>query len=200
MKKGLILGIIALSIALFASIKQVHYVEKKYETAVANMKAYDTELSSAKSKNTAYQLTISQLEYFQDSVLRELNSTREELKIKDKNLKALQAVSSTFTKKDTVIFHDTLFTDSSLAVDTLIQDEWYSVRLGLKYPSTIAVSPCFQSKKHIVVSMQKETINPPKKFFLFRWFQKKHTILHVDVVEKNPYVESESSKYIEIIR
>ena len=64
----------------------------------------------------------------------------------------------------------------------------------------IIVQPEFKSEKHIVVSTKKETVNPPKKFFLFRWFQKKQTLIHVDVVEKNPYVENQSSRYIEIMK
>ena len=95
---------------------------------------------------------------------------------------------------------DTLFKEPTLAIDTLIGDKWYNVRLGLKYPSMIAIQPYFKSEKHIVVSSKKETVNPPKKFFLFRWFQKRHTVLKINVVEKNPYVEDESSEYIEIIK
>jgi hypothetical protein len=64
----------------------------------------------------------------------------------------------------------------------------------------VAVKPEFKSKKHIVVSSKKETVNPPKKFFLFRWFQKKMTVIHVDVVEKNPYVSEETSRYVEIMK
>jgi hypothetical protein len=56
------------------------------------------------------------------------------------------------------------------------------------------------SKKHIAVSTRRETVNPPKKFFLLRWFQKRHTVLNVDVIEKNPYVEGQTSKYVEIIK
>lgn len=174
----------------------------QYETAMANMKAYDSELSTEKDKSTAYQLTISQLEYFQDSILRSLDETRKELNIKDKNLKALQAVQSTFKKKDTIKITqvDTLFREPSLNIDTLMGDEWYRLRLGLKYPSIIAVSPSFNSEKHIIVSNRKETVNPPRKFFLWRWLQKKHIVLNVDVKEKNPYVEEEVSKYIEILK
>lgn len=200
MKNYLIIVIVLLGAGLFLALKRVDTLNKKYETATANIKAYDAELSDLKTKNTAYQLTVDQLEYFQDSVLRELNKTREELKVKDKDLKALQAVHSTFTVKDTITFTDTLFVSPSLAIDTLISDEWYSVSLGLRYPSTIAVSPSFISKKHIVVSTKKETVNPPKKWWICRIFQKKHRVLKVDVVEKNPYVECESSKYIEILK
>jgi hypothetical protein len=51
-----------------------------------------------------------------------------------------------------------------------------------------------------VVSERKETVGPPKKFFLFRWFQKKYKILHIDVVEKNPYISEGNGKYIEIVK
>jgi hypothetical protein len=171
-----------------------------WEIAEGNVKAYCRMLSKSDRNNVALHLTIDQLEYFNDSVLQELNATRKELKVKDKNLKALQAVSSSFSRKDTITLRDTLFKEPSLNMDTLMGDKWYSLRLGLKYPSVIVVQPEFKSEKHIVVSTKKETVNPPKKFFLFRWFQKKQTLIHVDVVEKNPYVENQNSRYIEIMK
>ena len=158
------------------------------------------ELSAAGKQNTALQLTVEQLEYFKDSVLEDLDNTRKELKIKDKNLKALQQVTSVFTRTDTITLKDTLFKEPTLSIDTLMGDEWYTLDLGLKYPSMIVVKPEFKSKKHIVVSSKKETVNPPKKFFLFRWFQRKMRVIHVDVVEKNPYVQDEGTKYVEIIK
>lgn len=198
-KGWLITVIIVLTVVIVAEWKQVEYANRKWEVAEANVKAYSSELSATGNKNTALQLTVDQLEYFNDSVLKALDDTRKALKVRDSNLKALQAVKSSFSKRDTIILRDTLFKEPTLSVDTLIGDEWYTLRLGLHYPSMIAVKPEFKSEKHIVVSTKKETINPPKKFFLLRWFQKKHLVIHVDVVEKNPYVDDETSKYIEIV-
>jgi hypothetical protein len=200
MKKYLILAIVVLVAIIGAMWQQVKYANEKWEVATANMKAYDAQLAAEGEKNIALQLTVDQLGYFKDSVLQELDNTRKELKIKDKNLKALQAVKSGFTKRDTITMRDTLFKEPTLVIDTLIGDKWYNVRLGLKYPSMIAIQPYFKSEKHIVVSSKKETVNPPKKFFLFRWFQRKHYVVKVNVKEKNPYVEDESSEYIEIIK
>ena len=200
MKKYLILVVIILLAIIGDMWQQVKYANEKWETAEANVKAYSMSLSKESVKNTALQLTIEQLGYFKDSVLQELDKTRKELKVKDKNLKALQSVSSSFSKPDTIILKDTLFKEVSLHVDTVLGDKWYNIRLGLHYPSTVIVEPEFKSEKHIIVSTKKETVNPPKKFFLFRWFQKRHTILHIDVVEKNPYAENQNSKYIEIIK
>lgn len=200
MKKWLVVLLVLLLGIAGVEWHQIRHVEEKWKIAEANVKAYSSQLGTTKEKNIALQLTVDQLEYFNDSVLEALDQTRKELKIKDKNLKALQQVTSVFVKTDTLILKDTLFREPTLAVDTLIGDEWYSVRLGLKYPSMIAIQPEFKSEKHIIVSHKKETVNPPKKFFLFRWFQKRHYVLNVDVVEKNPYVDGESSKYVEIIK
>ena len=202
MKKWLVVIIIILAITIIAMWQQVGYANKKWQTAEGNVKAYASMFSSSEKQNAALQLTVDQLGYFQDSVLQELDATRKQLKIKDKNLKALQQVKSSFSKTDTIIITqvDTLFKEPTLAMDTLLGDEWYSLRLGLKYPSTIAVKPYFKSEKHIIVSSKKETVNPPKKFWLFRLFQRKHLVLHIDVVEKNPYVNNESSRYVEIIK
>jgi hypothetical protein len=200
MKKYLIITVIILLAIIGAMWQQMEYANRKWEKAEANVKAYSMSLSKEGEKSTALQLTVDQLGYFRDSVLQELDNTRKELKIKDKNLKALQSVKSSFSRTDTIILKDTLFKKASLAVDTVLGDKWYNVRLGLKYPSMIAIKPYFKSEKHIVVSSKKETVNPPKKFFLFRWFQRRHVVLYVDVVERNPYVNNESSRYIEIVK
>lgn len=197
---GMTLLIPILTVALILTVKSRGKIKKRWKESTENVKSYSELFSNSENKNRGFKLTIDQLQYFNDSILRELNETRESLKIKDSKLKSLQYLSSTFIKYDTLVIKDTLFKDPQIQVDTVLSDEWYSVRIGLKYPSTITVNPMFRSIKHIVVSSRRETINPPKKFFLFRWFQKKHTVLNIDVIEKNPYMKEQNSRYIEIIK
>ena len=197
---GMTLLIPILTIALILTVKSRGKIEKRWKESTENVKSYSELFSNSENKNKGFKLTIDQLQYFNDSILRELNETREALKIKDSKLKSLQYLSSTFIKYDTLIIKDTLFKDPQIQVDTILSDEWYSIRIGLKYPSTVTVNPMFRSVKHIVVSSRRETVNPPKKFFLFRWFQKKHTILNIDVIEKNPYMKEQNSRYIEIMK
>lgn len=184
---------------LIVAIKSKSRVEEKWKIAAENVKAYSEQYDNSETKNRAFKLTVEQLEYSNDSILQKLDETRKELKVKDSKLKSMQYVSSVFTKTDTILMRDTIFKSQEVNIDTLMGDEWYSVKVGLKYPSTIAITPKFKSEKHIVVSTKKETINPPKKFFLFRWFQKKHTVLNIDVVEKNPYIISGDNRYVELI-
>lgn len=191
--------IVLLSVLVLVFYTTSHTMERKYSVAMENIKAYDSELASSKNHVAAYKLTVEQLSYFQDSILREMDNIRKELKVKDKNLHSITYISSQATKVDTVNFIDTVFVEN-LKVDTLLKDKWYELKLSLSYPSTIVTKPSFKSEKYIVVSEKKETVGPPKKFFLFRWFQKKYKILHIDVVEKNPYISEGNGKYIEIVK
>ena len=201
MKKWIIviLGYVVLIGLLFIYFKDKGNYEKKWKDAVSNVKAYDKLLSNSNEKNIAYKLTAEQLSYANDSILKELNDTRKELKVKDKNLKSVQYITSTLSRVDTITLKDTIFKEP-VEVDTIIGDKWYNAKIALSYPSTIIVSPTFKSEKNIVVSTKKETVNPPKKFWLFILFQKKHTVIKVDIIEKNPYVSNEKSRYIEIIK
>lgn len=197
---GITAIVIVLTVALGITLKSKSNIEEQWKAAVENVKAYSAQASASDTQNRALKLTIEQLNYTSDSILQRLNAVRNELKVKDSKLNNIQYVSSSFIKNDTIVLKDTVFKDKQVAVDTLVSDEWYSIRVGLKYPSTITVKPEFKSEKYIVVSSKKETVNPPKKFFLWRWLQKKHTVLNIDVVEKNPYVEEQTNRYVEIVR
>ena len=196
---GVILLVVTM-IALYFTLKSKKETEKRWKEAIANVKSYDNLFSDSKNNSIAFQLTVNQLKYSNDSIFQELNEVRRELKIKDSKLKSLQYISSNFTKSDTIILKDTVFKDKRIDIDTLLSDEWYSINVGLRYPSSITVTPRFKSEKTVVVSTKKETVNPPKRFFLFRWFQKKHIMLHVNVIERNPYIEDQDNRYVEIVK
>ena len=174
-------------------------LKKEVCTLRNNQKAFIAENSSLKDESRAFKFTVEQLNYYNDSILQKMNDVRKELKIKDSNLKQMQYLLSEATKKDTIVFRDTLFREPSLNIDTLIGDKWYNIRLGLKYPNLITTNPTFISEKYIIVNKKKETINPPKKFFLFRWFQRKHWVMEVNIKEKNPYIKEVNNKFVEII-
>lgn len=204
MKKYFIIACVMAFIGLIGSlvhnIHETKTYEDKWKTAVANAKAYDELLSDSKNKSTAYELTINQLNNVKDSTIRELNELKKKLKIKDKNLISTQNIKTVYSKADTIHFTDTIFKDKVLSADTIVGDEWYKAKVILKYPHTVIINPTFTSDKSIIVSTKKETVNPPKKLWILRLFQKKQTVLNVDVVEKNPYVQQESSRYIKIIK
>lgn len=196
---GIVILMSLLAVSTHTLYNRNQDLKEEISVSMSNQKAFIAENSSLKEENRVFKFTVEQLNYYNDSILQKMNDVRKELKIKDKNLQQMQYLQSISTKKDTVLFTDTIFKDKTLVLDTLIGDKWYNIRLRLKYPNLIITHPTFVSEKYIIVNKKKETINPPKKFFLFRWFQKKHWVMEVHIKEKNPYIKETNNKFVEII-
>lgn len=201
MKTKIIL--IILSIVLLGVIgvlyNKINNIKSELNTAQINNKAYQLELDTVRGKSYQYQLTIDQLEYFNDSITQKLKEAREQVKIEEKEVIQYQYINTVTTKTDTITFTDTIF-KTDVAIDTVVGDKWYNVELGLKYPDSIVVEPTFNNETIVLISAQKETVNPPKKCWLLRLFQKKHTVVKVDVIENNPYSTIKEQRFIEIIK
>lgn len=199
MNKYLIISIII----LVSIISFLGYTNKKlsnqYAIAYENIKAYDAELSGLTNDTKVYKLTIEQLNYFNDSITKKMNEVRKELGIKDSKIKQMQYKLSHIEKSDSLTLPDTIFVNS-FKLDTIMGDEWANNHIIISYPNKIKVTPRFKLESFLFVDAKRETIKPPKKFFLFRWFQKKHNVLHITVVENNPYVINDRQKFIEIIK
>lgn len=195
----IVILVASLSISSYILYTNNKSLERKLSISVSNEKAYIAENSLLKNENRVFKFTVEQLNYYNDSILEKMNEVRKELEIKDRDLKQMQYLLSEAQKKDTIVFRDTLFREPTLDIDTLVGDKWYQMRLGLKYPSTITTDPKFVSEKYIMMDYKKETINPPKKCWLLRLFQKKHKVVEVNVVEKNPYIENKQQRFIEIV-
>ena len=200
MNKYLIISIII----LVSIISFLGYTNKKlsnqYAIAYENIKAYDAELSGLEGNNRVLKLTVEQLNYFNDSIIKKMKVVQKELGIKDKRLQQLQYEASHAQRADTIILKDTLFRDPQLKLDTIVGGKWFKTNLHLEFPSTIALKPEIELERYTFISGKRETVNPPKKFFLFRWFQKRHTVIEVNVREMNPYVKDKTQRFIQIIK
>lgn len=196
---GVVVVVGLLAISTYSLYRSNISLKEELSVSKANEKAFIIENSGLKDQNRAFQFTVGQLEYFNDSLITKMNEVRKELRVKDRDLKQIQYLLSEAQKKDTIVFRDTIFRDSLVRVDTLLGDRWYQLKLELRYPSTIITEPKFVSEKYIIVDYRKETVDPPKKCFIARWFQKKHKVVEVNVVEKNPYIENKQQRFIEIV-
>lgn len=197
---GIVILVSLLAISTYTLYTNNKKLKEEISISMSNQKAFIAENSLLKEENRVFKFTIEQLNHYNDSILQKMNEVRKELKIKDRDLKQMQYLLSEAQKKDTVIFRDTLFREPTLKIDTLLGDRWYQMKLGLRYPSTITTEPKFVSEKYVIVNYKKETINPPKKCFIARWFQRKQKVVEVNVVEKNPYIENKKSKFTEVIK
>lgn len=192
----LILGLSTSTMLLYNNNKSL---QKEVDISQQNYKAYVAQNSTLQQQNRVFQLTVDQMKYYNDSITDKMLSVVKQLKIKEDKIKSLQYYKDNFNKADTIVVPDTIFV-KDVSIDTLLGDQYYSLNLKLQYPNKIQTNVSFTNEKYITVSGKKETINPPKKFFLFRWFQKKHTVLTIDVFDTNPYINNKSKRFIETIK
>lgn len=172
----------------------------KYEVSESNNKAFFEQLDNEKKNNMVFQLTIDQLQYYNDSITNKMLDFQKSSKIKDKQVESLQYLLTNYSKVDTLVLKDTIFKDIDFKIDTTIGDKWMNTQLCMSYPNNISLKPSVKSEKEVIIYTNKETINPPKKFFLCRWFQKKHTVTRVNINEENPYIENEENVFIKITK
>lgn len=193
----LILGLIGYSLYTTNKIKKY---KAKYNTEYANRKALEAENDSISNNAELLKYTISDIKNSNDSLFQEIYKVKKQLKIKDKNITQLQYMLSTAEKTDSIVYRDTLFVSPDIKIDTTIGDKWINTRLRLEYPSSIFITPSVRSEKFIIMNKASKFIEKPSKIFFIRWFQKKYTTVDIGVVEKNPYIHSETNRFIEVIK
>lgn len=197
----ILIGVVFLLLISFLSIQYtaIQRYKKELDTQIMNVKALTAQNEGLNNRSQVLQLSIDELEYSKDSLLKRIDILIGEGRIKDKNIRELQYQLSEASRQDTVVFRDTLFKDPLLQIDTLYGDEWYKVNLSLRYPSTIVVNPSFKSERLVTMGLERQTVKPPKKCWLARLFQRKHDVMIVEIQEKNPYIDIKEERYIKIV-
>ena len=192
--------LVSLCMALYVSFHKIHSLNNQLRVSKANEKALLANISGLTDTTNYLRMSVEQIKYQKDSLFRILQDVIDESKVKDKNIKQLQYQLIQSSKVDTIVFNDTIFKSSSINIDTTLGDKWYQLNLKLQYPNTIIANPMFINETITMFSYQKETINPPKKFFLWRWFQKKHKLVKVQVIQNNPYTTNKKQQFIDIVK
>ena len=202
MKKYLKIVAGVLLLALIVGMTYIVYdhnkTKKELSRAQANNKAITERYEDQKSYEYQLVMTIVEYENSNDSLIQRLQATQRELGIKSKELKEAQSLNTEIVRVDTLILKDTVFI-KDLYIDTTMGDNYLSNRLILEYPSSIKINTVARSEKDVFITQKRETINPPKKYWICRIFQKKHDVIRVDVKEHNPYIINEENVFIKFI-
>lgn len=196
---SLAVGLAILFGTLFKTCSDLRKYKDLYTRELTNVEAYDRLYSEMEEQIREFKFTMDELRTSKDSINQRLLRTVDSLKIKDKNVQYLQYNTSIIQKTDTIVLQDTIF-KKPVDIDTVVGDAWYSMKLGLKYPSTIITEPTFKSEKQVIISTKKEYNKKPSKIFFIRWFQKKHLVTQVDVIESNPYIDNKENRFIKIVK
>lgn len=199
------LYILLVGIVIFISefvmyqVRELHKYKGLYAKELQNVAAYRMSNSDLEGKVLQYQMTIDDLRTSKDSIDNKLINVLKELNIKGKKVEYLQYQTETIHTTDTIIMPDTILVPD-VHIDTILGDPWYNLSLQLDYPSSIKVSPSFNSEQYAIIHTKKEYNKPPSKLFFIRWFQKKHTVVEVDIKERSPYVTHKENKFIKIVK
>lgn len=190
---------IVLLIFLLIALKGNTRLRGKYETAMANQKALMEKNSSAEGTVRMLELTVDELKASNSGYAKQIAAYKKELSVKDKTLEQAQYMTSVSEKHDTIVFSDTIVMISD-DIDTTIDDGWVRHTVRLHYPSSLIMDCSVRSEKTVLVHTRRETVEPPKRFFLARWLQKRHRVTVVDVREANPHITSGESVFVKFNR
>ena len=192
-KWTLVLVVVASIIVMAGIIKRQDEELNKYDT---NFKALNLENDKLSKEALAYKFSVEQLEYINDSIIKDLNNTRRELGIKDNQIKQLQSIKTETVIRDSVFFRDTIFRDNVVKLDTTLRNKWYNANIKLEYPNKLGLIMTYKSDLNVFAYSSKEILGTPKKCWLGRMFQKKHNVIRVAVQDKNPYCEIKEKKFV----
>lgn len=195
----LIATFIGLGVAIKIQYNKIKELNTELLVSTNNNKAYEAERDSLKDNSVQFQFTIDQLNHSKDSLIEKINDIRKQVKIKDKQISELQYFASVSNKRDSIIVRDTIF-QKGVALDTTISDEWSKLAIRAEYPNLLDVDYSFKNETLVIMHDSRVTVDPPKKCWLARLFQKKQTIVEIDVVQENPYCENKSQKFIKIVK
>lgn len=161
--------------------------------------AYEIENSNLQRAKMEMKMTLADLELSIDSLNQKMLAVVKDNKIKTKRIQNLQYQLEHIEKADTVFIRDTIFKEPGFVLDTCLMDKWAKTDIHLQYPGTIAVKSEFNNEKYVIINTKRVPIKK-RKWFLPRWFTRKHTVVEVTVVDQNPYVKTEKQRYIEIVK
>lgn len=172
-------------------------LSQSLETAQNNIEAYQGLLSDSQQASNVLKLTVEQLQNSNDSVLHKLDSVRNELKIKSKQLhtaatqtQVLNVIGSKGVGGN-IIVKDSIYTDSIL----------YNPLTKVKYTignDTVNIAIDLQNEQYLYVYTKREYKNK-KNFFkrLFTLDFKKVTKYKYNIVNTNDLLKSKDVRIVE---
>lgn len=188
--------IILLCAALFYFVSKCDRVANERDQYASLSKSYSRVIMDSDNERTVFRMRISDLEVTGDSLICVLDSMRRQIGIRDKRLREMHHRVTYVERTDTIYLSDSIFISG---LDTTITDGWVSTHLKIDVPNKITHSVSVRNQTDLFVTTKRETINPPRKFFLFRLFQRKHTVVTVVAKEGNPWCQTAESRHVEIV-
>lgn len=200
-----LLFLIAIGGGFYYLTHKIKVLEADVSVKANNIKSMERGMLLYKDKNNVLhtqtiqmQSSIAELEYSKDSVTHALLDSVKRWKISKSTITQIGQIKQEVDNTKTIKY---------LPGKIIQKDTTYDFSIPPYTTNTVRLtrdSAVNHLKVEDVLSLafhdHKETINPPKKFFLFRLFQKKQFVSEVDVVHQNTIIHTTGQKFIHIIK
>lgn len=189
------IGIISLlTVTIFVLGGQLNKKNEEINRLSNNIQAYEQLVTNKEEINTTLQLTVKELTNSQDSLLQQLNTVRQELKIKNKNLKQAQVINTvikdTVTKVITVDrnFNETLKINPLTTIKVTRTDSILTAKIDIQNQQIL-----FIEEKKVYKNKYK---NAWIRFWHFDW--KKIRVRKYQIQNSNPLIRVLDTRIVEI--
>lgn len=147
------------------------------------------------------------IEESKDSVIQKITAQLKNSNIKLTNALALGYMKTTIVVDTTIVYVTPTRPKVNLdgttlaALDTLLDfsKRPHIINTVKLTDSTATNKLSITNELFLNTNARRETVDAPKKFFLWRWFQKKHWLIYTDIKNSNPYIKTENAKFITIV-
>lgn len=190
---------IVIGLLIFSNMtlyKKVQEKDLQLGNSINNVRQYESIISEIENDNRALKFTIDDFKTSKDSLINELDKTKKELSIKDKELSL--AVSNVTVITDTII-GEVPAEDKNFFVE-LKPNELTTITISRK-DELVECIPTIYNTQNLLVYNRKEYRNQNKKFFkrLFTLDFKKDNIQRYDITNSNDLIQTLDTRVIHIV-
>lgn len=187
-------------------IKEQYKENKKLNLELSktinNLRQYESMMSGTESDNRVLQLTVEDFKQSNDSLINELDKTRRELGIKDKELNI--AISNQTVIKDTIVGvidqsdEELPIKDSDFTI-TLEPNQLTSIQIS-RVGNKVECIPIIYNTQDLFITKKKEYRNNRKHFFdrLIHFDFKKDKIERYQIVNSNDLIKTIDTRVINL--
>ena len=160
----------------------------------SNIEYYQNALTNSKEENRALQLDINDFKSSNDSLINELNKTKDQLKIKDSELKSVSRISTILT--DTIT--DTITVDRDFYVE-LKSNELTTIKINRK-EGQITCIPEIYNHQDLFIIEEKVYRNKYKNWFqrLIHFDFKKDKVENYKIINSNNCIRVLDTRVIKL--
>ena len=189
-------GLVSLLIAtIFIQNHKLQKLNKEIDRVTNNLRSYEESTSDLTKRNRVLQLTIDELNTSQDSLIQQVNETKQKLKIKDKNLTNINVINTEI--KDsvrTIIKHKLIDFDEELKINPL------TTIIVSRKDSILKATLDIKNQQILFVEEKKEYKNKYRNGFIrflhFDW--KRIRTKKYQIVNSNPIIKVTDTRVIEL--